>query len=117
METKADLDEVLLLLFRVVLASLGVDDSCVCVGRIVSSFGFVGEVRAWKERQRRGCEAQHRFHRGATKGQFISQSKLGSEGQEGETLANPTQCHELSCQVLYGQHGTMARVQDWRRRA
>lgn len=48
MGTKAALDEVLLLLLRVVLPALGVDDGCVRVGRVVSAFGFVGEVRACK---------------------------------------------------------------------
>lgn len=81
METKADLDEVLLLLLRVVLASLGVDDGCVCVGRVVSSFGFVSEVRAWKESgDRPAVRPRTPPPPGTTKGSLISPSKPGPEG-------------------------------------
>lgn len=44
MGTKAALDEVLFLFLGVVLSPLCVDDGCVCVGRIICSFGFVSEV-------------------------------------------------------------------------
>lgn len=44
MGIKAALDEVLFLFLGVVLSPLCVDDGCVCVGRIICSFGFVSEV-------------------------------------------------------------------------
>lgn len=44
MGTKAALDEVLFLFLGVVLSPLCIDDGCVCVGRIICSFGFVSEV-------------------------------------------------------------------------